>query len=73
MRVHDRGYVCPYCGSKDVILKGRGRNRSHIQGYRCSLCKRHFNDLTGTIFAKKRMSLGGMFYIIKNLKNSLIN
>ncbi|WP_048055545.1 IS1/IS1595 family N-terminal zinc-binding domain-containing protein [Methanotorris igneus] len=67
-----RGYVCPYCNSRDVILKGKERNKPYIQRYRCNSCRRHFNDLTGTIFAKKQMSLGEMFYIIKNLKNSSI-
>lgn len=67
------GYVCPYCGSKDVVLRGKERRKPYIQRYKCNSCKRHFNDLTGTIFAKRRLSLGEMFYIIKNLKNSLIN
>ncbi len=62
------GYICPYCSLKDVVLKGKERNRPYIQRYRCNSCKRHFNDLTKTIFSKKRMSLGEMFYIVKNLK-----
>ncbi|AEF96165.1 transposase [Methanotorris igneus] len=67
------GYICPYCGSKDVVLKGKERRKPYIQRYRCNSCKRHFNDLTGTIFAKKRITLGEMFYIAKNLGNSSIN
>ena len=56
-----------------MILKGKERKRPYIQRYKCNSCKRHFNDLTKTIFSKKRMSLGEMLYIIKNLKNSSIN
>ncbi|ENN95795.1 hypothetical protein J422_05918 [Methanocaldococcus villosus KIN24-T80] len=71
MRIRwDKGYICPFCGSRDVILKGKKKGRPHIKRYKCNSCGKNFNDLTGTIFAKKRMSLGEMFYIIKNLKNS---
>jgi transposase-like protein len=57
------GCTCPYCGSKYVILKDRESYNRLLQRYKCNSCNTHFNDLTKTVFTKRRLSLGEMFYI----------
>lgn len=59
------GVTCPYCDSKDTIKDGT--TGKDAQRYRCHNCDSGFNDLTGTIFAARGMSLPEMFYIIHEM------
>ena len=61
------GVKCPYCKSERVKKNGTTtRNGVQLQRYKCNDCGRTFTILTGTIFEKRKLSLGEMFYIIKN-------
>jgi transposase len=42
---------CPGCSSPQVTKRGRDETQPERQRYRCLGCGRHFDDLTGTIFA----------------------
>lgn len=57
--------TCPYCDSGAV--ETTSRTAKGARQYRCSRCDRIFNDLTGTIFANRRLELEEMFYIIENV------
>lgn len=57
------GVVCPHCDNSDTIKKGM--SKKDAQRYKCRDCNKIFNDLTGTIFAERRLSLPEMFYIIQ--------
>ena len=63
------GVHCPKCNS--LFIHNRG-----IQGktkrYSCNNCGSNFSDLTGTIFANKKLPMGEMFYILINLDNKSI-
>ncbi|MEM0078836.1 MAG: hypothetical protein QW118_01220 [Nitrososphaerota archaeon] len=50
-----KGVKCPYCG---FIAVGNGRptRRLYVQRYLCKGCGRRFHDLSGTVFAKTRLS-----------------
>ena len=45
------GVHCPHCNSSEVTKQGHDTTQPARQKYRCSACHRHFDDLTGTIFA----------------------
>lgn len=45
------GVRCPHCGSAQISKQGRDVTQKARQKYRCQRCQRHFDDLTGTIFA----------------------
>jgi transposase-like protein len=45
------GVNCPHCESAQVTKQGRDTTQAHRQKYYCKGCHRHFDDLTGTIFA----------------------
>lgn len=57
--------TCPHCGGVDTIKKGR--TNKDAQRYRCQTCDSIFNDLTGTVFAERRLSVSEMFHIIKEM------
>lgn len=59
--------VCPRCQSKNTIKQGTSKKGA--QCYLCHDCTSTFNDLTGTIFAQRRLSLPEMFYIIREMDN----
>lgn len=42
---------CPHCDSAQVTKQGRDTTQVHRQKYYCKGCHRHFDDLTGTVFA----------------------
>ena len=65
------GVYCPICSSKNVIKHGFV-GKIELQRYTCKECEKHFNDLTGTIFADKRIQLGESFYIITQLDKKSI-
>ncbi|MEM4692978.1 MAG: transposase [Nitrososphaerota archaeon] len=49
------GVKCPYCGSI-TVRNGRPARRLYVQRYLCKGCGRRFHDLSGTVFAKTRLS-----------------
>jgi transposase-like protein len=58
------GVYCPQCKSFKVQKRGKeGKTRR----YSCNTCGLNFSDLTGTIFAYKRLPLGEIFYILAHL------
>jgi transposase-like protein len=57
------GVMCPHCDGAD--LTEIGMTSKDAQRHRCNDCESTFNDLTGTVFAKHRLSLPEMFYIIR--------
>ncbi|MDI6644202.1 MAG: transposase [Methanobacteriaceae archaeon] len=65
------GVYCPECKSFEVYKRGY-LNKTRIKRYSCKICKKNFTDLTGTIFANKKLPLGEMFYIIMNLDKKSI-
>ena len=68
------GIECPYCKSRRVKKNGTAaRNDVSLQRYKCKDCGRTFTVLTGTIFEGRKLSLGEMFYIIKNFPKWSIN
>jgi transposase-like protein len=70
------GVTCPHCGSAQVSRQGRDTTQPARQKYRCGDCGRHFDDLTGTIFAGRHQSLvvwiGCMYLMGLNLSNRQI-
>ena len=66
---------CPYCGSSRVVRKGRMRNRPYLQRYYCKNCGKWFNDLTGTIFSRRKISIRDvllMAYLLLKLGMSIM-
>jgi transposase-like protein len=45
------GVCCPHCGSASVTKQGRDTTQPARQKYRCAVCSRYFDDLTGTVLA----------------------
>lgn len=58
------GVYCPECKSFEVYKRGvQGKSRR----YSCKSCGLNFSDLSGTVFANKKIPVGEIFYIIMNL------
>jgi transposase-like protein len=51
------GVMCPHCESSSVTKQGHDTTQPARQKYRCGDCERHFDDLTGTIFAGRHQAL----------------
>ena len=45
------GVRCPHCASAQVSKQGRDSTQKARQKYCCKGCGRHFDDLSGTVFA----------------------
>lgn len=45
-----QGVVCPHCGAKEVIKRGKDDVESERQRYECKGCGKRFDDLTRTVF-----------------------
>lgn len=58
------GVYCPDCKSFEIYNRGV-QGKSHR--YSCKNCGLNFSDLTGTVFANKKLPMGEMFYIIMSL------
>lgn len=46
-----QGVRCVDCNSEQVIKQGRDETQPERQRYVCKACRRHFDDLTDTVFA----------------------
>jgi len=42
--------VCPHCGSRETIRRGKDERQPERQRYQCKACDKRFDDLTGTVF-----------------------
>jgi transposase-like protein len=61
------GVMCPHCESPSVTKQGHDTTQPARQKYRCGDCERHFDDLTGTIFAGRHQALAvwiGCLYLM---------
>ena len=47
------GVCCPHCSSNKIVGRGKNHRQQECKRYRCKKCGKQFDDLTGTIFAKK--------------------
>ena len=45
-----QGVVCPHCGVREVIKRGKDEVEAERQRYQCKGCSKRFDDLTGTVF-----------------------
>ena len=63
------GVYCPHCKSFKIRKRGF-EGRTHR--YSCNSCGANFSDFTGTIFARRRIPLSEMFYILANLDNKTV-
>lgn len=45
------GVRCPHCSSAAVTQQGHDATQPARQKYRCTDCRRYFDDLTGTVLA----------------------
>lgn len=75
------GVCCPHCGSEAVSKQGFDRPALRVtqkarQKYRCKGCGRHFDDLTGTVFAGHhqplRVWMGCLYLMGLNISNRQI-
>lgn len=70
------GVGCPHCGTQQVTRQGRDMTQKARQKYRCRGCGRHFDDLTGTVFAGHhqplRVWIGCLYLMGLNLSNRQI-
>jgi transposase-like protein len=51
------GYRCPFCTSNKIRKRGKNHRHQGCQRYQCRKCERRFDDLTGTIFAKRHQTV----------------
>lgn len=58
------GVYCPRCNSRNLQKRGI---QSRSQRYFCNDCELNFSDLTGTIFATRKIPMGEMLYILSNI------
>ena len=65
------GVYCPKCGSSHVHKRGFV-GKTEIRRYLCNECGKSFTDYTGTIFARRKMPMGEMLYILMNLDKKSI-
>ncbi len=70
------GVACPHCESMAVTKRGMDETQACRQRYHCGGCGRHFDDLTGTIFAGHhqplRVWLLCLYFMGLNLSNRQI-
>jgi transposase-like protein len=51
------GCFCPFCNSNKIRKRGKNHRHQGCQRYECQKCERRFDDLTGTLFAKRHQSV----------------
>ena len=70
------GVVCPECGKCEIKKNGFNYQNIHKQHYKCKNCKKRFDDLTGTPFAKSKQSISVLmiflYFMGLNLSNNQI-
>ncbi|MEA1954357.1 MAG: hypothetical protein U9O24_08205 [Campylobacterota bacterium] len=72
----ENGVYYPRCESFETKKSGFGFQNKYKQHYKCKSCKKKFDDLTGTAFAKHNLSAPIMviflYFLGLNLSNSQI-
>lgn len=43
--------ICPSCGSNKIAKRGKNHRHQECRRYRCTNCRKQFDDLSGTVFA----------------------
>lgn len=70
------GVRCAHCASEQITKQGRDTTQAHRQKYRCQVCERYFDDLTGTVFAGHHQPLKTwvlcLYFMGLNLSNQQI-
>ena len=51
----EKGWICPLCGSSNIIGHGRQHNSDHPRRFKCGDCGKTFNEKIGTIFYHKKI------------------
>lgn len=68
--------TCPHCDSPRVTKQGYDQTQPARQKYECTACRRRFDDLTGTIFARRHQPLRTwitcLYFMGLNLSNEQI-
>lgn len=67
------GVTCPNCESKDIKKSGFNFQNKLQQHYKCKICKKKFDDLTGTVFSKHNISAPKMVIFLYLLGLNLSN
>jgi transposase-like protein len=65
------GVFCPNCKSFEIVMAGGGCGGKPNR-YICKDCDSSFNDFTGTMFHKSKISPGEFFYILFNLNGKTV-
>ena len=68
--------TCPHCHSPQVTKQGHDESQPERQKYECTVCRKRFDDLTGTIFAGHhyplRVWMLCLYFMGLNLSNEQI-
>src|SRR5271157_394914 len=71
-----QGVTCPHCDSLQVTKQGHDESQPERQKYECTVCRKRFDDLTGTIFAGHHQPLRVwmlcLYFMGLNLSNEQI-
>ena len=71
-----QGVTCPHCDSPQVTKQGHDESQPERQKYECTVCRKRFDDLTGTIFAGHHQPLSiwmlCLYFMGLNLSNEQI-
>ena len=71
-----QGVTCPHCHSPQVTKPGRDKSQPARQKYERTVCRKRFDDLTGTIFAGHHQPLRVwmlcLYFMGLNLSNEQI-
>ena len=71
-----QGVTCPHCHSPQVTKQGHDESQPERQKYECTVCRKRFDDLTGTIFAGHHQPLRVwmlcLYFMGLNLSNEQI-
>lgn len=71
-----QGVTCPHCDSSRITKQGHDTSQLERRRYRCQACRKHFDDLTGTVFAGHHQPLRVwilcLYFMGLNLSNEQI-
>jgi transposase-like protein len=71
-----QGVTCPHCDSPAITRQGHDSTQPERQRYQCQSCQKHFDDLTGTVFAGHHQPLRVwilcLYFMGLNLSNEQI-
>jgi transposase-like protein len=71
-----QGVTCPHCDSVAITKQGHDSTQPERQRSQCQACQKHFDDLTGTVFAGHHQPLRVwilcLYFLGLNLSNEQI-